>query len=129
MLSLTFNAPRDAFDDPSQEFFGGKSVDDLFWPAHLNFKFFEMTPLETFACYDVMKNPQIESDLVRFDEHLERHFPAHHVGVEPWHSPTIRKLDTGDALPELSTRPRRGETPSTSPRSGGRCCSSTGVDW
>ncbi|MEM8885436.1 MAG: NAD(P)H-dependent oxidoreductase [Planctomycetota bacterium] len=45
MLSLTFNAPRDAFDDPGQEFFGGKGVDDLFWPAHLNFRFFDMQPL------------------------------------------------------------------------------------
>ncbi|MEM8885437.1 MAG: hypothetical protein AAGD14_15330 [Planctomycetota bacterium] len=32
--------------------------------------------LETFACYDVMKNPQIESDLERFDAHLKRHFPG-----------------------------------------------------
>ena len=52
MLSLTFNAPRDAFDDPQQTFFGGEGVDDLFWPMHLNFRFFGMTPLETFASHD-----------------------------------------------------------------------------
>jgi len=33
MLSLTFNAPRESFDDPGQHFFGGKGVDDLFWPC------------------------------------------------------------------------------------------------
>jgi len=76
MLSLTFNAPKEAFDDPSQTFFAGKSVDDLWWPMHLNFKFFGMEPLETFVCYDVMKNPQIEQDFARFDEHLQRHFPG-----------------------------------------------------
>jgi modulator of drug activity B len=76
MLSLTFNAPRDAFDDASQTFFAGKGVDDLWWPMHLNFKFFGMEPLPTFACYDVMKNPQIESDFARFTEHLQQHFPA-----------------------------------------------------
>ncbi|MEM6252926.1 MAG: NAD(P)H-dependent oxidoreductase [Cyanobacteria bacterium P01_D01_bin.156] len=76
MLSLTFNAPKDAFDDDGQWFFEGKSVDDLFWPMHLNFKFFGMQPLETFVCFDVMKNPDIENDFIRFEDHLNQHFPA-----------------------------------------------------
>lgn len=76
MLSLTFNAPKSSFDDPKQQFFAGKGVDDLFWPAHLNFRFFGMAPLETFACYDVMKNPDIENDFLRFDAHLEKLFPS-----------------------------------------------------
>lgn len=75
MLSLTFNAPQAAFNDPEQWFFAGKSVDDLFWPMHLNFKFFGMTPLETFVCFDVMKNPEIENDFQRFAAHLNQHFP------------------------------------------------------
>jgi len=74
MLSLTFNAPKAAFDDPDQWFFAGKSVDDLFWPMHLNFRFFGMQPLETFVCHDVLKNPNIEDDLLRFEAHLEKHF-------------------------------------------------------
>lgn len=76
MLSITFNAPANAFDDPAQAFFGGGSVDDLFRPMHLNFRFFGMTPLDTFACYDVMKNPDVENDFVRFEAHLNRLFPA-----------------------------------------------------
>ena len=75
-LSLTFNAPRDAFDDPTQVFFAGRSVDDLFLPMHLNFKFFGMEPLPTFACHDVMKNPRIEEDFQRFEAHLETLFPG-----------------------------------------------------
>lgn len=75
LLSLTFNAPRESFEDESQRFFGGRSVDELFWPTHLNFKFFGMEPLPTFACHDVMKNPNVEDDLERFAAHLERHFP------------------------------------------------------
>ena len=74
MLSLTFNAPKNSFDDENQWFFEGKSVDDLFWPMHLNFKFFGMQPLETFVCFDVLKNPSIEDDFVRFEEHLNRNF-------------------------------------------------------
>ena len=76
MLSLTFNAPRESFDDPGQRFFAGRGVDALFWPAHLNFQFFGMQPLETFACFDVMKNPDIENDFRRYREHLGRLFPA-----------------------------------------------------
>ncbi|MEM9802692.1 MAG: NAD(P)H-dependent oxidoreductase [Planctomycetota bacterium] len=75
MMSLTFNAPRGSFNDPAQTFFEGKSPDDLFWPMHLNFRFFGMEPLPTFACYDVMKNPEIESDFARFSEHLAKQFP------------------------------------------------------
>ena len=74
MLSLTFNAPREAFDDGDQYLFRGKGVDDLFFPMHMNFRFFGMEPLETFACYDVLKNPDIENDFRRFDAHLSKHF-------------------------------------------------------
>lgn len=82
MLSLTFNAPEEAFDDPAQEFFAGRSVDDLLLPTHLNFKFFGMEPLATFSCHDVMKNPDVENDLVRFEAHLEQLFPAVQVAEE-----------------------------------------------
>jgi len=74
MLSLTFNAPKDAFDDPEQYLFQGKSMDDLLFPMHMNFRFFGMHPLETFACHDVMKNPDIEADLKRFEAHLNKYF-------------------------------------------------------
>ncbi|MEM9555619.1 MAG: NAD(P)H-dependent oxidoreductase [Acidobacteriota bacterium] len=80
-LSLTFNAPRGAFDDPSQTFFGGGSVDDLFWPTHLNFEFFGMERLETFSCHDVMKNPEVERDFERFDAYLARILPRVDAGV------------------------------------------------
>jgi len=73
MLSLTFNAPRDAFNDDKQWFFSGKSVDDLFLPTHLNFKFFGMEALPTFAAYDVMKNPDIENDFLRFNQHIQEY--------------------------------------------------------
>ena len=74
MLSLTFNAPEESFDDVGQFLFQGKGVDDLFFPMHMNFRFFDMEPLETFACYDVLKNPDIEKDFQRFEEHVAKHF-------------------------------------------------------
>ncbi|REL34991.1 NAD(P)H-dependent oxidoreductase [Thalassotalea euphylliae] len=73
MLSLTFNAPASSFND-ELDFFEGKSVDDLFFPMHMNFKFFGMTAMETFVCFDVMKNADIENDFKRFEAHLNQHF-------------------------------------------------------
>jgi modulator of drug activity B len=74
MLSLTFNAPQESFNDPNEYLFQGKSVDDLWFPMHMNFRFFGMTALPTFACFDVMKNPDIETDLQRFAIHIDQHF-------------------------------------------------------
>lgn len=73
-ISATLNAPREAFDDPSEPFFEGMSLDDLLRPVHLNAKFIGMTPLPSFAAFDVMKNPDISADLARFDAHLDRLF-------------------------------------------------------
>lgn len=74
MLSLTFNAPKSAFDNPNEYLLRGKSVDDLFFPMHMNYRFFGMEALPTFVCFDVMKNPQIEADFARFQNHLAQHF-------------------------------------------------------
>lgn len=74
MISATLNAPREAFDDPTEPFFEGAGVDDLLRPVHLNAKFFGMTPLPSFAAFDVMKNPEIEADLARHADHLNTHF-------------------------------------------------------
>ena len=82
MISATLNAPKEAFDDPAEAFFEGASLDDLLQPVHLNAKFFGMTPLPSFAAFDVMKNPQIGADLARFDAHLKTTFEeAAHVAA------------------------------------------------
>lgn len=73
MLSLTFNAPVEAFGDPAEPLFKGRSVDDLMLPMHANAAFFGLDALPTYAAHDVMKDPQIEADLERFDAHLEAH--------------------------------------------------------
>lgn len=75
MLSLTFNAPQASFGNASQIFFEGKSVDDLMWPMHLNFKFFGMQALPTFSAHDVMKNPDVDQDFARFRRHINQNFP------------------------------------------------------
>lgn len=74
MLSMTLNAPAEAFGNPEQTFFGGMSLDGLLAPVHLNFRFFGMTALPSFAAYDVAKAPRIEDDFARFENHLETVF-------------------------------------------------------
>ncbi|MDN2482497.1 NAD(P)H-dependent oxidoreductase [Vibrio agarivorans] len=74
MLSLTFNAPQESFDDDSEYLFQGKGVDDLMFHMHANFRFFGMSALPTFASFDVMKNPNIEQDFARFEAHINSNF-------------------------------------------------------
>ncbi|ATV42074.1 NAD(P)H-dependent oxidoreductase [Pectobacterium sp. CHL-2024] len=70
MLSLTWNAPKEAFDDKEQILFSGKSVDDVFAYNTVNYKFCGVEPVPSFSCFDVMKAPEIEKDIERLKEHL-----------------------------------------------------------
>jgi modulator of drug activity B len=73
MLSLTWNAPRQAFDDPS-DFFEGKGVDAVYFPFHKANQFLGMSALPSFLCVDVMKRPNIEADVKRYEAHLAQVF-------------------------------------------------------
>ena len=73
MLSLTYNAPKEAFNNANDWFMEGKSVDDMFLPSHLTFKFLGLESLPTFSCHDVIKNPQIDADFKRLDAHMAAH--------------------------------------------------------
>ena len=72
-LIINAHCPR-SFSSGSLNGSGFRSVDDLFFPMHMSFRFFGMEPLETFACFDVLKNPNIESDFERFDAHIAQQF-------------------------------------------------------
>ncbi len=81
MLSVTYNAPKEAFNNPAEPFAQGLSVDDMLLPLHLNMRFFDMQALPTFSAHDVMKNPQIDSDFERFDAHIAEVFGAADQGA------------------------------------------------
>ena len=70
MLSLTWNAPREAFGDKDQALFAGKTVDDVFVANTANYKFFGAEILPSFSCHDVMKAPDVEGDIERLRKHL-----------------------------------------------------------
>ncbi|BBF23411.1 NAD(P)H-dependent oxidoreductase [Sutterella megalosphaeroides] len=70
LLSSTWNAPLEAFEDPKQ-FFGGVSIDGVFLPLHRTMAFLGLKALPSFMANDVIKNPQIDADMKRFVAHLE----------------------------------------------------------
>lgn len=74
MLSLTWNAPQQAFDDNSQQLFAGKSVDDIFVSNTANYKFCGADIVPAFSCFDVIKSPDISNDIERLKQHLTNVF-------------------------------------------------------
>ncbi|APW43192.1 NAD(P)H-dependent oxidoreductase [Rhodoferax saidenbachensis] len=70
MVSLTWNAPAEAFGNPAQTLFEGRSVDDVFILNTANYKFCGMEVLPSFSCHDVLKAPDIAHDLARLRQQL-----------------------------------------------------------
>ena len=73
MLSLTWNAPREAFIREG-DFFEGLGVDALYMHFHKANEFLGTTQLSTFICNDVIKNPQVEQYLADYTAHLNEVF-------------------------------------------------------
>ncbi|HFA7230471.1 TPA: NAD(P)H-dependent oxidoreductase [Neisseria gonorrhoeae] len=73
MLSLTWNAPIEAFTREG-DFFEGKGVDVLYMHFHKANEFIGLSRLPTFLCNDVVKNPQVEKYLADYQAHLEKVF-------------------------------------------------------
>ena len=73
MLSLTWNAPLEAFTDPEQ-FFEGVGVDGLYLHFHKANQFLGMEALPTFICNDVIKMPDVPRDIARYRTHLSQVF-------------------------------------------------------
>ncbi|MBD2785928.1 NAD(P)H-dependent oxidoreductase [Xenorhabdus sp. DI] len=73
MFSVTWNAPLESFEDPNQ-FFEGKGIDSVYYPFHKANQFLGMSPLPTFACYDVIKNPQVSQYIKQLKKHLSTFF-------------------------------------------------------
>lgn len=69
MLSLTWNAPLEAFTDPDQ-FFEGTGVDHVYLHFHKANEFLGMRRLPTFMANDVMKMPDVPATIAAYQTHL-----------------------------------------------------------
>jgi len=70
MISLTWNAPEEAFNDKNQHLFEGRSVDDIFILNTANYKFCGVDIIPSFSCHNVVKAPDIQGDIKRLRNHL-----------------------------------------------------------
>ena len=70
LLSATWNAPAEAFNDKTQTLFEGKSADDALINLSANYRFCGFKTVKGFHVHDVMKNPQTESDLKKYKDYL-----------------------------------------------------------
>ncbi len=82
LLSVTWSAPKSAFDAPD-DFFAGAGVDVVYLPFHKANEFLGMTALPTFICNDVIKQPDIAGDIARYRQHLAAYFPAETLVPQP----------------------------------------------
>ncbi|MHB0776125.1 NAD(P)H-dependent oxidoreductase [Halomonas sp. WWR20] len=73
MLSLTWNAPREAFDE-SGNFFEGRGVDAVYFPFHKSQEFIGLEALPTYLANDVIKAPDIEHHIAEYRAHLRQVF-------------------------------------------------------
>lgn len=69
MLSLTWNAPKEAFTQVDQ-FFEGVGVDGVYLPFHKANQFLGMQGLNTFIVHDVIKMPNVEQYESEYRQHL-----------------------------------------------------------
>jgi modulator of drug activity B len=72
MICATWNAPREAYGNPTGELMGGKTTADLFLNITSNYKFCGYEILPDFGAFDIFKKPDIPRDLEDYKRHLEK---------------------------------------------------------
>jgi len=73
LISSTWNAPEDAFNDENQ-FFDGKNLDEVLIGIHKTYQFFGMEALPSFGMYNIFKEDTISDDVALFKKHVENIF-------------------------------------------------------
>jgi modulator of drug activity B len=72
LLSATWNAPEESFNNPKQPLWKGKSADDALSNIGANYAFVGYTVLPGHYCYDVFHNKHIKEDLENYPKYLKR---------------------------------------------------------
>ncbi|MES2919961.1 MAG: NAD(P)H-dependent oxidoreductase [Verrucomicrobiota bacterium] len=73
MISATWNAPADAFDNPNGVLMAGKGTADLFLSISANYRFTGYDIIPDFGVFDIFKSPDIPRALEDYKRHLEKH--------------------------------------------------------
>lgn len=73
MLSVTWNAPIEAFEEFGN-FFDGRGVDGVYFAFHKAQQFLGATALPSFIANDVIKEPNVEANIADYQTHLKQVF-------------------------------------------------------
>lgn len=90
-IAATWNAPADAFDNPDNTLFEGRSVDDLLLNISSNYKFVGYTVLRSYGIYDIFGTTDVAAGIEDYAVHLD----AQLMKLE---APTIQPM-SGKASP------------------------------
>jgi modulator of drug activity B len=74
MICATWNAPSEAFDNPTQHLLQGKSTSDLFLNISSNYRFCGYEIISGYHCFDIFKNENIAKDLENYPTYLKSVF-------------------------------------------------------
>ncbi|WP_281638019.1 NAD(P)H-dependent oxidoreductase [Flavobacterium marginilacus] len=74
MVSATWNAPKESFEDPNQILFQGRSTADFFIPITSNYRFCGVDIVADYNCFDIYKGGDIVRDLENYPSHLKKVF-------------------------------------------------------
>lgn len=72
MVCSTWNAPREAFDNPEQKLFRGLSTTDFLMHITSNYRFCGVEVVADYNCFDIFKDGDIAKDLEYYPKHLEK---------------------------------------------------------
>jgi NADPH dehydrogenase (quinone) len=72
MSSATWNAPREAYDNPNSPLFGGKRTAGRFLNITSNYKFCDCDILPDFGIFDIFKNPDFPRAFENYKQYLEK---------------------------------------------------------
>lgn len=71
LVSSTWNAPKESFDDPSQMLFEGRSTADILIQITSNYRFCGVEVVGDYNCFNIFKDGDITGDLEKYPAHLE----------------------------------------------------------
>jgi len=74
MISATWNAPAEAFDNPHQPLLQGKGLTDMFLPITSNYRFCGYDILDSYNCFNIYRRTDIAKDLEYYPKHLAQVF-------------------------------------------------------
>nr|WP_314492652.1 NAD(P)H-dependent oxidoreductase [uncultured Chryseobacterium sp.] len=74
LISTTWNAPEESFNNPKNPTWQGKSADDALFNIGANYRFVGFEVLPGHHCYDVFHNKHIKEDLDNYSKYLKKVF-------------------------------------------------------